>query len=168
MTTNIARRHFVLTTAAMAGLPIFGRGVAAETPNVVWPAIIVGSGYGGAVSAYHLAHHGIPTLIIEMGKRWPQTEHPFHPMLTPGKSSVWLKNWNILPFGVNLPVPYYTGVLDRVDLPGKQVYVGRGYGGGSLVNGGMAVVPKRDYFREVFPYISDAKMDTTTLWRKDA
>ena len=158
MTTNISRRHFMLTTAAMAGLPIVGRGVAAETPNVVWPAIIVGSGYGGAVSAYHLAHHRIPTLIIEMGKRWPQSEHPFHPMLTPGQSSIWLKNWNILPFGVNLPVPYYTGVLDRVDLPGKQVYVGRGYGGGSLVNGGMAVVPKREYFREVFPCISDAKM----------
>lgn len=84
MTNNISRRHFMLATAAMAGLPIVGRGVATESPDVVWTAIIVGSGYGGAVPAYHLTHHRIPTLILEMGKRWIQSEHPFHPMLTPG------------------------------------------------------------------------------------
>ena len=158
MAENISRRQFMLATAAMAGLPVIGRAMSAKSSDYVWPAIIIGSGYGGAVSAYHLTHHKVPTLILEMGKRWAQAQHPFHPMLAPGQSSVWLKHWNIMPFGINLPVPYYTGVLDRLDLPGKQVYLGRGYGGGSLVNGGMAVIPKREYFREVFPTVSDAKM----------
>lgn len=144
--------------AAATTFPLLGSGATRVREDRVWPALIVGSGYGGAVSAYHLTAKQIPTLMLEMGKRWPHKEHPFHPMLAPGLSSLWLKSWNILPFGVNLPTPFYTGVLDRVDLPGKQVYVGRGFGGGSLVNGGMAVTPKRDYFREILPNVPDQEM----------
>lgn len=160
MPISLSRRRFMTTTAAAAAssIPMIGSAATSGKESIVWPAIIVGSGYGGAVSAYHLTANKIPTLMLEMGKRWPHRDHPFHPMLTPGLSSIWLKSWNILPFGLNLPVPYYTGVLDRVDLPGKQVYVGRGFGGGSLVNGGMAVTPKRDYFRDILPRVSDQEM----------
>jgi cholesterol oxidase len=44
----------------------------------------------------------------------------------------------------------FTGTLDRLDFEHINIWVGRGVGGGSLVNGGMAVTPKKDYFREVF------------------
>lgn len=50
----------------------------------------------------------------------------------------------------------FTGLLDRVDYKDVKVYVGRGVGGGSLVNGGMAVTPKREYFEEVFPNLDAA------------
>ena len=52
----------------------------------------------------------------------------------------------------------YTGVLDRLDYDNLKVYVGRGVGGGSLVNGGMAVVPKRAYFETILPEINASEM----------
>ncbi len=35
-----------------------------------------------------------------------------------------------------------------------RIWMGRGVGGGSLVNGGMSVVPQREYFQEVFPQLN--------------
>jgi len=49
-------------------------------------------------------------------------------------------------------------VLDRVNYPGMSVYAGRGVGGGSLVNGGMAVTPRRSYFEEILPEVDAAEM----------
>lgn len=41
-----------------------------------FPNIIIGSGYGGAVSALRLAERGQRVLILEMGQRWDRTpEH---------------------------------------------------------------------------------------------
>jgi cholesterol oxidase len=37
------------------------------------PALIVGSGFGGAVAALRLALAGVHTLILERGRRWPIT-----------------------------------------------------------------------------------------------
>src|ERR1041385_590778 len=37
------------------------------------PALVIGSGYGGAVAALRLAEEGIPTVVLERGKRWPIT-----------------------------------------------------------------------------------------------
>lgn len=51
------------------------------------------------------------------------------------------------------PVKPYTGALDRLDFEHIKIWVGRGVGGGSLVNGGMAVLPKKDYFKEIFPQL---------------
>src|SRR5690625_7073171 len=45
----------------------------------------------------------------------------------------------------------FTGGLGRMDFKNVKVYAGRGVGGGSLVNGGMAVQPKKAYFKEIFP-----------------
>lgn len=55
----------------------------------------------------------------------------------------------------------FTGVLDRMDFKNIKVYAGRGVGGGSLVNGGMAIQPKKDYFKEIFP-----GLDTERFWTK--
>ena len=152
--SRVTRRRFLQGAAATAAAGYAASsalGGALRSQDEEWPAIIIGSGYGGAVSGLRLAQRGVRTLMLEMGRYWNPATQPFRPMTNPGPSSVWRRNWNIMPIGVNLPVPFSAGVLGREDFPGMNVYVGHGVGGGSLVNGGMAVVPRRDHLQQILP-----------------
>lgn len=115
------------------------------------PIIIIGSGYGGAVSALRLCEAGKKVVMLEMGLNWEKSGIPFSNLLKPGKSSAWLKKKSIAPFMNIFPLTPFTGALDRLDFDHINIWLGRGVGGGSLVNGGMAVTPKESYFKEVFP-----------------
>ncbi|GAA3459534.1 GMC oxidoreductase [Saccharothrix longispora] len=165
---NISRRTFFGVTALAAGTLATGRAAAAGTHV---PAIVVGSGYGAAVSALRLGQAGVGTLVLEMGRAWT-TPGPdgkvFCDMLNPDRRSMWFRDRTEAPVdGVlfldlaNRPIRRWAGVLDRVQFPGMGVYVGRGVGGGSLVNGGMAVVPDRAYFEQVFPTVDADEMYST-------
>lgn len=126
--------------------------------NVTIETLIIGSGYGGAVTALRLAQAGHASTIVEMGLNWNTAGaqyKPFSDMAAPKENSTWLKKKTIAPL-LNTAVfsNKFTGVLDRVDYKDIKVYVGRGVGGGSLVNGGMAVTPKQNYFAEVFPNLN--------------
>ena len=163
----ISRRSALKGAAAAAAVAVAGAMTATHPANAgptvrrsrkAWPAIVVGSGYGGAVSALHLTRHGIPTLMLEMGREWPRPTRPFFPIITPGDSSLWLKHKTILPFGPRLPAPYTTGVLDRLTFPHMEVYCGRGVGGSSLVNGGISVEPRRAFLRSIMPMLDIDRM----------
>ena len=39
-------------------------------------AIIIGSGFGGAVAALRLAEGGYRVLVLERGRRWRREEYP--------------------------------------------------------------------------------------------
>lgn len=121
------------------------------------PVIIIGSGYGGAVSALRLCEAGKKVLMLEMGLNWEKAGIPFSNLLKPGKSSAWLKKKSIAPFMNIFSLTPFTGILDRLDFEHINIWVGRGVGGGSLVNGGMAVTPKESYFKEVFPDLDAEK-----------
>jgi hypothetical protein len=69
---------------------------------------------------------------------------------------------------VNKDITPYAGVLDRMRFGDFSVFVGRGVGGGSLVNGGMAVVPKRDYFTQILPGVNADEMYGTYFPRATA
>ncbi|RME13892.1 MAG: GMC family oxidoreductase, partial [Ardenticatenia bacterium] len=43
-------------------------------PNTVYDYVIIGSGFGGSVSAMRLAEKGYSVLVIEKGKRWHDDE----------------------------------------------------------------------------------------------
>ncbi|MEJ2854154.1 MULTISPECIES: GMC oxidoreductase [unclassified Saccharothrix] len=159
---TITRRALLGATA----LTLLGPKANATTSHV--PAVVVGSGYGAAVSALRLGEAGIRTLVLEMGQRW-DTPGPdgkvFCGMLFPDHRSMWFKDRTEAPVNgvlfldlANRPIRRHAGVLDRVNFPGMGVYVGRGVGGGSLVNGGMAVTPDRDYFTRQFPTVDAAEM----------
>jgi len=115
------------------------------------PALIIGSGFGGAVTALRLGQAGIRTLVLEQGKRWPIELAPFSPFFPPDGRSTWLRTETILPFGPSLPINKHTGVLDRIDYENIQVYRGTAVGGGSIVSGGISMQPPEALFYEIFP-----------------
>jgi len=160
-----------LQTAATLGLTrISLQSAHAEEPEAVdnSPAIVIGSGYGGAVAALRLAQAGIRTLILEMGRAWntPGGDGKvFCNTANPDKRSMWFRTRTEAPLAsflwldvVNRDITAYPGVLDRVKFADMSVYVGRGVGGGSLVNGSMAVTPLPAYFAEQFPTVDAAEM----------
>jgi cholesterol oxidase len=131
------------------------------------PALVVGSGYGGSVAALRLGQAGIRTAVLEMGQNWPTSAAggTFCSMISPDRRSMWFRSRTEAPLAtflwldlVNKNITPYAGVLDRLRFAEMSVFVGRGVGGGSLVNGGMAVVPRRDYFPTVLPGVNADEM----------
>lgn len=135
------------------GLSGCGGGPASERVDT----LILGSGFGGSISAYRLAMAGHRTVLLERGRRWTINtpgEDVFSSM-RPGEidmRSTWLAEQQPLP-GIprGRPMPLYTGVLERIFGNGIDIVCPAGVGGGSLVYSGMMVQPPQDYFDEVFP-----------------
>ncbi|WP_079048659.1 GMC oxidoreductase [Streptomyces puniciscabiei] len=175
MRRQLTRRHILgmaaLRTAATLGFTRIGlQSARAAEPDAVEsaPAIVIGSGYGGAVAALRLGQAGIRTLVLEMGRLW-NTPAPdgrvFCSTTAPDQRSMWFRTRTEAPLAtflwldvVNKDIGLYPGVLDRVHYDNMSVYVGRGVGGGSLVNGGMAVTPLKSYFTEQFPTVDADEM----------
>ncbi|MFF0228320.1 GMC oxidoreductase [Streptomyces sp. NPDC004629] len=186
--TQLTRRRLLglaaLQTATAAGLTTItaatARAGAAEPAAArEWaPAVVVGSGYGAAVAALRLGQAGIRTLVLEMGQLWKNSvdgKSTFCSMTAPDRRAMWFRHRTEAPLStilwldvVNRDIDPYAGVLDRVTFPGMSVYVGRGVGGGSLVNGGMAVAPVRAYFEEVLPGVDADEMYRTYYPRAKA
>ncbi|MGW1888639.1 GMC oxidoreductase [Streptomyces sp. NPDC002004] len=175
MSTHLTRRHILglgaLQAAAALGFTRIGLSSArAEEPPATdfAPAVVIGSGYGAAVAALRLGQAGVRTLVLEMGRLWdsPGSDGKvFCSTSAPDQRSMWFRTRTEAPLAtflwldvVNRDISPYPGVLDRVHFTDMSVYVGRGVGGGSLVNGGMAVVPKRSYFSEVLPRVDADEM----------
>lgn len=169
---TLSRRRLlglVAIQAAAAGIcRITTPARATEQTSTFVPAIVVGTGYGAAVSALRLGEAGVRTLMLEMGRLWnePAGDNKiFCSMTRPERRSMWFKTRTEAPLStflwldvVNRDIEPYPGVLDRVNFGQMSVYVGRGFGGGSLVNGGMAVVPARSYLGEVLPEVDADEM----------
>ncbi|WP_240139123.1 GMC oxidoreductase [Streptomyces sp. MUM 178J] len=185
MNPKLTRRHLIglaaLQTAASLGLTRIGpasRRTGAQRSADYAPAVVIGSGYGASVAALRLAEAGVDTLVLEMGRLW-NTPGPdgkvFCSTGAPDHRSMWFRGRTEAPLAtflwldvVNKDITPYPGVLDRVAHPDMAVYVGRGVGGGSLVNGGMAVTPPRSYLTEVLPQIDAARMYDTYFPRARA
>ncbi|MFE5947490.1 GMC oxidoreductase [Streptomyces sp. NPDC056480] len=178
MTQNLTRRHLLgvgaLQAASALGLTSIGLpAAAAREPEATQyaPAIVVGSGYGAAVAALRLGEAGIDTLVLEMGRLWnaPGSDGKiFCATKTPDYRSMWFRSRTEAPLAtflwlnvVNKNIAPYPGVLDRVKFNDMSVFVGRGVGGGSLVNGGMAVTPQRDYLCQILPQVDAHQMYAT-------
>lgn len=144
--------------------PQIASAIASPTARVA----IIGSGYGGAVAALRLAQKGIAVDLIEMGQDWDKTApvgQVFSPMNNPDKRSMWFETKTDMPFmylsglnWINRTVPYYAGVLGLERFAAMKVYRGVGLGGGSLVNGGMAVTPRQSFIQQIMPQINVAEL----------
>ncbi|MFI6799482.1 GMC oxidoreductase [Streptosporangium canum] len=175
---GISRRGFIAGTGSILGVAaLTGRATAAQAAALPAaapiasgahvPALVIGTGYGGSVAALRLAQAGVDVHMIEMGMAW-DTPGPdgkiFCNTREPDHRSYWLRTKSKAPlnyflgFPIDRNISRYTGILDAEDFSGITVYQGRGVGGGSLVNGGMAVTPRRENFGAVLPSVNAAEM----------
>jgi cholesterol oxidase len=113
--------------------------------------IVIGSGFGGSVSAMRLAEKGYKVLVIEKGKRWEAADFP--------KS-----NWNLKKY---LWIPFFRffGFM-RLSFF-KEVFIlsGVGVGGGSLVYANTHMMPPDPFFENpVWSKIKDWKNILTPFY----
>lgn len=156
---DLLRLVGVAGAAAAAGPILLGArkarasNVGIITTPIERDAIVIGSGFGGAVTALRLTEHGVDTLLLEKGKRWVRTPgvDTFSPYIYPDGRSTWLSHTTVVPLGPPLPIPRRTGVLEGHDFGNVRVLTGAAYGGGSIVYGGLYVKPPRHLFERVFP-----------------
>lgn len=97
--------------------------------------VVVGSGFGGSVSALRLSEKGYRVLVLEKGRRFARSED--YP-----RTNWDLKKW------MWMPDLGFRGLFKMTFLPHVTVFSGVGVGGGSLVYGATLPVPKADFFRK--------------------
>lgn len=158
---RLSRRQFLRTAGVIgtgallsaSGLSCTTREPAPAPPGGRRQALIIGSGFGGAITALRLVQQGIEVTLLEKGRRWPITPRSdtFSPYIPPDGRSTWLSTRTVVPIGPPLPINKYVGVLEGHFYPGMRVLSASAYGGGSIVYGGLLVKPPKELFRQVFP-----------------
>jgi cholesterol oxidase len=97
------------------------------TRNHDYEYVVVGSGFGGAVSACRLAEKGYSVAVLEMGKRWRAEDFP--------KSTWSLRRWIWRP-GLKL-----FGFYDMRPFRHVMILCGNAVGGGSITYANTMLVP---------------------------
>jgi len=100
-------------------------------------AIIIGSGFGGSVSACRLAQAGYKVLVLERGRRWDSTNYPS----VTGKDWIWD---NAGPAALH-------GWLDLRIFEHMAVAQGAAVGGGSLIYANISAIPPSSVFETGWP-----------------
>jgi cholesterol oxidase len=148
------RRTFVKSTALTLGmLAATPKATAAPVTRISRRVVIIGSGFGGSVSALRLTRAGVPVTLLEQGRSWPTGPNAttFPTLRTLDQRVLF---YGSAPLLFNQPVlgPLaYAGLLNAVVAPTMTVVSGVGYGGGSLTYQGMTLEPARNVFEEEFP-----------------
>src|SRR5580658_4348739 len=97
-----------------------------------WDFVIIGSGFGGSVSALRLVEKGYRVLLLEKGRRLGADDFP--------KTNWDLKRW------LWMPQLGWRGLFQMTFLRHVTALSGVGVGGGSLVYANTLPVPKDDFF----------------------
>ena len=95
--------------------------------------VIIGSGFGGSVSAHRLTQKGYKVLVIEKGRRFADEDFP--------KTNWDLKRW------MWDPALGLKGIFKMSFMKHMTVLHGVGVGGGSLVYANTLPTPKTPFFR---------------------
>lgn len=115
--------------------------------------IVIGSGFGGSVSAMRLAEKGYSVAVLEKGKRFGSEDFP-------------KTNWDVRRF-LWAPVLRCFGFQDLTFF--KEVFVlhGAGVGGGSLVYANTHMVPPDAFFQDpAWAHLRDWKKTLTPFYEK--
>jgi cholesterol oxidase len=95
--------------------------------------IIVGSGFGGSVSALRLSKKGYKVLVVEKGKWYQAKDFP-------------KTNWNFRKW-LWMPGIRFFGIMKLTIFKHVAVLSGTGVGGGSLVYANTLPIPKSTFFK---------------------
>lgn len=101
--------------------------------------IVIGSGFGGAITACRLAEAGYKVLILERGRRWDKNTYP---SVTKNPTD-WI--WK------NEAPEQFNGWTDLRVFPNMSVIQGAGVGGGSLIYANISTEAKPDVFQSPWP-----------------
>lgn len=121
--------------------------------NQKFDYIVIGSGFGGSVSAMRLAEKGYSVLVIEKGKRWKDNDFP--------KS-----NWNIRKY-LWIPLLKCFGFQKLTFF--KEVFIlsGVGVGGGSLVYANTHMLPRDSFYTNpIWAHFKDWKQTLAPYFEK--
>ena len=102
-----------------------------------WDVIVIGSGFGGAVTACRLAETGARVLVLERGRRWDPSTYPRNP------EDPWI-------YDQEAP-ERQNGWLDLRFFEHMIVAQGAGVGGGSLIYANVSVEAKKEVFARGWP-----------------
>ncbi|PKL89609.1 MAG: GMC family oxidoreductase [Ignavibacteriae bacterium HGW-Ignavibacteriae-2] len=117
----------------------------------VYDYIIIGSGFGGSVSALRLSEKGYKVLVIEKGKWFKSDDFP--------KS-----NWNIKKW-LWIPALKFYGFFKITFYKHIGILSGVGVGGGSLVYANTLPVPGKKYFEaESWAHLADWKTELAPFY----
>ena len=109
-------------------------------------ALIIGSGFGGSVSALRLTEKGYSVAVVEAGKRFKEKDFP--------KTS-----WRLRKF-LFFPKIGLLGIQRIHALPDVLILAGAGVGGGSLVYANTLYQPPDSYFEDKqWKHITDWKSE---------
>ncbi len=108
-------------------------GRAATQSPPVFDFVVIGSGFGGSVSAMRLAEKGYRVLVLERGKRFRDEDFP-------------KTNWNVWKYLWCPPLRCF-GILQMAQLNGVMVMTGSGVGGGSLMYANVTMEPDDETFQ---------------------
>lgn len=123
--------------------------------------VIIGSGYGGAVTALRLCEAGIPVTMLEAGRLWqPGADgttfcKPFAPdgraMWFADKTETNIESFLGLP--TEMEIEREAGVLEARGPAAMRAYQGKGVGGGSLVNMALYLAPDKYKLKGTLPKV---------------
>ncbi|MFF0541692.1 GMC oxidoreductase [Nocardia thailandica] len=121
------------------------------------PAIVIGSGFGAAVTALRLAEAGIANTVLERGSLWPND--PWREIFTGDDLPDGRGFWHRTSFTGVTKVPMsfnaFGGVLDVTEFGGIDVWRAAAVGGGSVIFTGAMIAPERALFDHVFGGVVD-------------
>jgi cholesterol oxidase len=183
-----SRRRLLQATAGIAagaagvgGATELATGRTSTAPRIHYGAIVVGSGYGGGVSALRLAQAGVETLILERGRLWDTPDADgkrFSRMLPADNRAGWFTS--VPPSlvtsyrGISVedvakhapsPQPVQAGICEKVVHGAHTVFRGVAVGGGSMVNAAIAAIPTQAQIGAAFPDIDPAVFVGTYIER---
>src|SRR6516164_9080048 len=95
--------------------------------------LVIGSGFGGSVSALRLCEKGYTVAVLERGKRWASADFP-------------QTNWNLRKY-LWAPKLFCYGIQAITFLRDVMILHGSGVGGGSLVYAATLLVPPTRFSR---------------------
>ncbi len=127
----------------------------------VYDYIVIGSGFGGSVSAMRLSEKGYRVLVVEKGRRFSAEDFPE-------------SDWNLKKF-LWLPKVRWFGFQNVTFFRQLTILSGVGVGGGSIVYGNTHMVPPdsffsnpawarfRDWKKTLMPYYDKARFMLGTI-----
>jgi cholesterol oxidase len=114
--------------------------------------VIIGSGFGGSVSALRLKEKGYRVLLLEKGRRFGPDDFP--------KTNWDLRRW------MWMPALGLRGIFKMSFFPHLTVVHGVGYGGGSLVYANTLPLPKDHFFSSgTWSHLADWKTELGAHYR---